>query len=859
MVAKHSTGTTHSMAEPTPAKERRWTLSLRAAVTAFVILVIALAWCTWAQTREETPDGKQTIVFWGSNKLGDDVYTLINRFEKSHPQYRVQMGTAAARDLTGDAQRLLTAVAGGVPPDLVFFDRFAVGEWAARGALTDLTPYIQAQDPKDPYKLDLSEYYPWAVAEGSYQIPGATGPAHLYGMPIGADIRALYCQNDRLRQEGMVDAEGKPKPPQTWEELREAAKKLSRFRIAGDPSSGMTRLGFAPQYGNSWLYIYAFQAGGNMLSPDGKTVTMASPPVVRALRFMTDIYDDLGGAAQVNAFQQGFQSGPLDPFLTGTVAMKIDGDWCLEGLAAWRPDLDFSVTPAPMPADELAKGRQPLTWAGGYAYVIPAHAHTAAGAFALIQYLRSWEATSLLEQGNRERQHSQGRMYLPGANANRVQYEKLVTTYIDHNPDIPPCFKAAYATFRQLMLTTRIRPVSAIGQMLWNQQVAATDDANNHTLASAAKAAGKDEIEYCLSTAAAPAQQALDAYLHPPGTATVDWWPSLDAYAVLVVALLGAAIVVGRRDRRRAQEARDGLVFASPWLLGFIVLGGGAIVFSLVMSFTRYDVLTPAHWVGLGNYAQIAHDPTMLQSLGNTMFMLIRVPLCMAVGLGCALALDRGIRGLGLYRTFFYLPTVMPAVASSLLWMWLLNPAEGFINGGLRWGFDSVLGHAVEAVLGFFSGHAVHLDAPNWLGDPAWSKPSLILMNLWSAGGGIIIWLSGLQNIPKHLYEAARIDGAGPWQRFRTITLPLLTPYILFNLIVGIIGTMQIFTEAYIMTAGGPADSTLFYAYYLFKHAFQFMQMGYASALAWILFAIVLALTLLNLWLSKRWVHYDLG
>jgi multiple sugar transport system permease protein len=162
-------------------------------------------------------------------------------------------------------------------------------------------------------------------------------------------------------------------------------------------------------------------------------------------------------------------------------------------------------------------------------------------------------------------------------------------------------------------------------------------------------------------------------------------------------------------------------------------------------------------------------------------------------------------------------------------------------------------------VLGFFAGHDVHLDAPNWLGDERWSKPALILMNIWQSGGGIIIWLAGLQNIPKHLYEAARIDGAGTWQRFRTITLPLLTPYILFNLIVGVIGTMQIFTEAYIMTTGGPADSTLFYSYHLFKNAFQFMQMGYASALAWILFAIVLALTMLNLWISKRWVHYDLG
>jgi multiple sugar transport system permease protein len=179
------------------------------------------------------------------------------------------------------------------------------------------------------------------------------------------------------------------------------------------------------------------------------------------------------------------------------------------------------------------------------------------------------------------------------------------------------------------------------------------------------------------------------------------------------------------------------------------------------------------------------------------------------------------------------------------------------LNEAFHYAFDTAPAHAFEWVVNRFTARPFRLDAPLWLQDPRSSKFALILMNVWAAGGGVVIWLAGLQSIPRQLYEAANIDGAGPWRRFRHVTLPMLSPYILFNSIVGLIGTMQIFTEAYIMTGGGPLDSTLFYAYYIFRQAFQYFRMGYASALAWILFVAVLALTLVQLRFSKRWVHYD--
>jgi multiple sugar transport system permease protein len=270
-----------------------------------------------------------------------------------------------------------------------------------------------------------------------------------------------------------------------------------------------------------------------------------------------------------------------------------------------------------------------------------------------------------------------------------------------------------------------------------------------------------------------------------------------------------------------------------------------------------HDVLSEARYVGLQNYRHVAADDVFYLSLGNTAFMVIRLPLIMLIGLLIAMMLNRSIRGIGAYRTAFVLPSIVPIVAAVLLWSLLLNPAFGAVNQVLSWIFSTAPAHWIEAIITRLIGGKFEFALPGWYTDVHWSKPSLILMSLWGAGGGMIIWLAGLQSIPRQLYEAAEIDGASALRRFRHITLPMLSPYILFNAIVGLIATMQIFTEAYIMISGGPADSTLFYAYYLFRNAFQYFRMGYASALAWILFLIVLALTLIQLWACRKWVHYE--
>jgi multiple sugar transport system permease protein len=295
------------------------------------------------------------------------------------------------------------------------------------------------------------------------------------------------------------------------------------------------------------------------------------------------------------------------------------------------------------------------------------------------------------------------------------------------------------------------------------------------------------------------------------------------------------------------REFYAGFFFASPWFIGFAVFGGGPLVFSLFMSFCEYDVFNPPRFVGLKNYVDMFfNDRLFYTSLWNTAYMLVAVPLGMSVGLGIAMLLSKETKGMAVYRTFFYLPAIMPAVAAAILWKWIFNPQEGVLNSLL------------EGV-GLARPLATLLDVKGlaWLQEETLAKPAIILMLLWGAGGGMVVWLAGLKGIPKHLYEAAEIDGAGPVRRFWNVTVPMLSPYILFNLIMGMIMTLQIFAQAYIMTQGGPVNSTLFYAYYLFNNAFKYMKMGYASALAWVLFAIILALTLIQLYFSKKWVHYE--
>ncbi len=294
----------------------------------------------------------------------------------------------------------------------------------------------------------------------------------------------------------------------------------------------------------------------------------------------------------------------------------------------------------------------------------------------------------------------------------------------------------------------------------------------------------------------------------------------------------------GRLARREVRKILLGLLFVSPWLVGFLWLQLYPILASLYYSFTDYQILGTPHWTGFANYARMfLHDPLFWVSVRNTLFFAaVSVPLGVVIGIALALLLNARVRGLSLYRTIYYLPTMIPVVPAVMLLAWLLTPSIGPVN--------YLLGQ-------------LGLPEPGWLNDPAWAKPALILLALWGVGGSVVIYLAGLQDIPATLYEAAAIDGAGTWQRTWYVTIPLLTPTILFNLVVGLIGAFQYFAQAYVAGAfGGPLNSLLFYNLYLYQNAFQYYQMGYASAMAWVLLVFVLIVTLAIFRTTGRWVHY---
>lgn len=291
-------------------------------------------------------------------------------------------------------------------------------------------------------------------------------------------------------------------------------------------------------------------------------------------------------------------------------------------------------------------------------------------------------------------------------------------------------------------------------------------------------------------------------------------------------------------NARERREAREGYLGILPWLIGFVAFTAGPLLASLAISLTQWDIIRPPVFVGLANYVRMFTDDNLFRTALAVTFgyVLLSVPLQLVVGLLLALLLNASLRGMNIFRTIFYLPAVLSGVAVSLMWVWILHPDLGVVNG----------------LLGL-----VGIKGPGWFWDQRWALPSVVLMRLWGVGGGAVIYLAGLQNIAPHLYEAADIDGASAWRKFWSITLPLLTPTLFFQLITIMIDAFRVFTEAYVITKGGPLNATYFYMLYLYEEAFQNFNMGYASALGWVLTIITATAALILFRTSSRWVFYE--
>lgn len=733
---------------------------------------------------------KTTLQVWHcwSDRSGQEAWGAIREgFCQLHPDIDIELLVVP----WNNAQKLLTSIVGGVPPDVTMIDRPIMPQWASRGALVPLDDFI-ARD-----QLDGSQFFRHTWEETFYE-------GHQWVLPFNTDARALF-YNKKLFHEAGLDPE---RPPRTWKELKEYSDKLTVL----DANGKIQRLGFAPLvsasgFGTAALETYAWLLGGESVSEDGKQITINTPEWLKALEWATDFVDQYPGGGLKGLLGALGDTGVYgqDPFITGRIAMWEQGCWYLRTLRKYGPEVDFGLGDIPIP-----EGGKVTFLSAGYSLGIPKGCRHIEAAWKFISYC----VTQEVQQKT-----------IPLVEAIPANREAAHSDYYMNDP--------AWRFFIERMDSGKHRPIIPINSFCYNEVLRAAELAISKVKTSSA----------ALEDSNAKIQHELDRYTEVTQYPVVDWNPVFQK--TIVVLVVGVAFLVffilrTTGSKLMLREALGGYFMALPWLLGLSIFVAGPIFCSLIYSLCDYQVLTPARYLGLLNYKRLLfEDELFYKCLYNTLYYtLLYVPLSITGALALALLLNAKLTGIRYYRTFFYTPSIVSGIAVCVLWMWLLNPESGLIN------------HFLEFI---------GIPGPLWLQDKHWSKMAIVLMSLWGVGGGMVIFLAGLQGIPSTLYEAARIDGAGWWRSFRHVTLPMLTPTIFFCLIVGFIGGFQIFTQAYVMTdgKGGPADSTLFYALYLFRHAFEYFNMGYASALAWVLFVVVLFVTVSQMLLARHWVYYE--
>ena len=750
----------------------------------------------------------------------------VKEFERRNPGVKVEMLSMGAGGM--NPQKLLTAIVGEAPPDIVYQDRFTVADWASRDTLTPLDSFI-ARDRNLPDGVRKEDYYPAAWNETIFK-------NKVYGIPTDIDDRVMFYNKKMFREAGL-DPEN---PPKTWSELELASDKLTK-----KTKTGFDQIGFIPNFGNSWFYLYSWQMGGKFMSDDLRTCTFDNPRSLAALEWMIKFYNRYEGIETLNSFVSGFSGLEFDPFMTGKIAMRTDCVGLIGLIARYHPNLDFGVCPAPIPDDRyyqrgyfknIKDNDRFVTWSGGFSYVIPRGAKHSEEAWAFIKWMTSEEGVDYIMTAQKAYNLERKRPFVPWFQGNRVVNEAMLKKFAPAEKKYADGLKLG----RDMLPASYYRPTTTISQRLWNE----------HDRAFQQAVYGKATPSKALKEADSNVQKALDKYFERGKYPILNWNIPI-AIAIAVCIILAVICFINIRKQKLSKIAKGemaaALVCASPWLFGFLVFTLGPILVSFVYSLCDYDVLHPARWVGISNYIEMFGKEEwyyVSKSMYNAFYLgVFGIPLGLITSLCIALLLNMNLKGMTWYRTIYYLPSVMPVVATAVLWTWMLNPEYGLINAFWKSTIDTWFG----------------IHPPAWLAAEATAKPALILMGLWGAGGGMILWLAGLQGVSKSLYEAAEIDGANSWTRFWKVTVPMLTPYIFFNLIMGVIGVLQSFDTQFIMTAGGPVEATLVPVLYLFNRAFGEFRMGYASAVAWLLFLIVFILTIIQLKLANKWVYYEGG
>ncbi len=784
----------------TVARVLRWLLVLAAMlVVVWSFFDVGLrAYHRWDSARRDTRT-PLTILHWGDTAEIRIVQTLVEAFEAAHPDIKINRIHASDYDT-----KLNTMFAAGSPPDLFYLRYEDLPKLADMGLLAPIDQQI-AEDVRQHGDNWIDAFYPVLVSAFRYD-GNRLGAGPLYGIPKDFTPMLMYANLNLFRRAGVQV----PYQGWTWEQFDEAMAKISALE---DPNGEVYGAVIAswPAVLRNWVWAH----GGDFFRGDDFTdVTLDDPPAVgameriRRMRFVDHTaYNASSGDAQGLGEQE---------FITGRIGV-------VGPIGRWRTptfrDIDtfeWDVVPLPHQA-----GKEPISAIAVVAWGMSATTKHPKEAFELMKFLCGPQGQRLTARSGLAvpcmKSVAESDDFLqPGqmpANA-RLFVDLIEHARIGQMPPQPEFARIVQQETEQAIRLNKISPLDAARQI---------------------------ESRW-LAELASP----LRSRIFPKMP-----WVTVALSAGLVLAVAVVALVLWLRREKlgaidRAQE-RAGWMFISPWIIGFLLLTFGPMLVSLLLSMSRWTSMQPldrAEFVGLANFNHLVqHDASFSKSVWvTTYYALLAVPFGQVLSLLVAVLMNQKVRGIAFYRTIFFVPSVVSGVALATLWVMMFDNQKGIIN------------RILNPIL-----TPIGLRAPDWFGVDAevFAIPAYVIMSLWGVGAGMVIYLAGLKGIPPSLYEAATIDGAGRVRTFFSVTLPQLSPLIFFNLVMGIIGSFQVFTQVYVMTNGGPGDATLVYVLKLYREAFEYHKMGYASAMAWILFLVLLVLTGLVVRSSKHWVHYE--
>ena len=751
---------------------------------------------------------------------GDEALKVLKRevgkFEAAHPGVKVKLENVEYNQYF---DKLLTQYAAGVAPDVAMLDPGNFQRYSRRGALLPLRPLAKATPG-----FRLEDYYPSIVK--AHSVDG-----ELYVLPRDiAPIAVVYYNRTLLRKMGLPDPDGKwtfdfvPHPEDRDRDFLTLLKRLQRK----DAKGKVVGWGFVPGGPEQLIDCAVYGQGLRYVDdPEAPTkLNYGDPGIQRAYQWYADLTlkdklipatFDLAGTSS----RQLFTQGKVAMFLSGiweTPQLRTEIATPEKGGFEW----DIALAPA------FRNGKRAYS-TGGSGYGILSSTPHPKEAWALARWMAGPPGMkAMAEAGIAQpaiRKLALQEPWIPGPHTppeQQVPHNRIITDQAE--PYV--VFSPTGMLYPEVNNIAR-QPVSLV-----------------YTGDVTAKAA--------FAKSGPEAQARLDTLRRELDLKPFNW----GAAAVVGVALaLGiAAWVFGpelgkRRSNRERRESRAAFMFLSPWLVGLVLFTAGPMLLSLIMSFADWDIIRPARWRGLGNYQEaFGVDPVFWKSLSVTLvYTLVAVPLGVAVSLALAMLLNTKVKGIAIWRTCYYIPAMASPIAGSLIWVKLFQPEGGLMNTLVT---SVPLLRNLAAPLAGANGQI------NWLQNDKTALGSLILMGLFGAGGGMLILLASLQGVPQFYYEAATLDGAGAWRRFRNVTVPLISPALFFTLVTGFIGSFQAFTQAFQMTAGGPNNATMFFMLHAYNNAFRVLRMGYASALAWVLFLVILVFTVLQMQ-GNRFVHYE--